>query len=47
MIDDDEQFRELVRHFCRKRAISFTGAGDPPAALSALAGQTFDVFWST
>ena len=43
MIDDDEQFRELVRHFCRKRGHLFTGAGDPPAALSALAGQTFDV----
>jgi len=42
MIDDDEQFRELVEHFCAKRGNGFTGVGSAAAALAALACDTFD-----
>ncbi len=43
MIDDDEQFRDLVRHFCMKRGHVFAGVDSSAAALEALAGHTFDV----
>ena len=43
MIDDDEQFRELVRHFCTKRGHVFAGAESAAAALAVLAKQSFDV----
>jgi CheY-like chemotaxis protein len=43
MIDDDEQFRELARHYCVKRGHVFAGVGDSAAALAALARQSFDV----
>jgi DNA-binding NtrC family response regulator len=43
MIDDDEQYRELVRHFCVKRGHVFAGVGDAAAALAALAKQSFGV----
>ncbi len=43
MIDDDEQYRDLVRHFCTKQGYLFAGAGDAAAALAALARQPFDV----
>jgi len=43
MIDDDEQFRDLMRHFCTKRGHLFAGVDSSAAALAALATQTFDV----
>jgi CheY-like chemotaxis protein len=43
MIDDDEQFRELVRHFCAKRGHRFTGVDSAQRALAELAAQPFDV----
>jgi len=43
MIDDDDQFRGLVRHFCTKRGHVFAGVDSPAGALEALAGHTFDV----
>ena len=43
MIDDDEQFVDLVGHFCRKRGHVFAGVDSAAAALAALAGQPFDV----
>jgi PAS domain S-box-containing protein len=43
MIDDDEQFRELARHFCVKQGYRFTGVDSAATALEALAGQSFDV----
>ncbi len=43
MIDDDDQYRELVGHFCRKRGHVFAGVSDSAAALAALARQSFDV----
>ncbi len=43
MIDDDEQYRELVRHFCAKQGYIFTGVSDTAGAIAALAWQSFDV----
>jgi PAS domain S-box-containing protein len=43
MIDDDEQFRALVEHFCVKAGHAFSGVGSTPAALAALAAQPFEV----
>ncbi|MHB8834219.1 MAG: PAS domain S-box protein [Candidatus Methylomirabilia bacterium] len=43
MIDDDEQYRELVRHFCTKGGHVFSGVDSAAAALAALAAQPFDV----
>ena len=43
MIDDDEQYRELVQHFCVKGGHTFAGVDSAPAALAALAAQPFDV----
>jgi CheY-like chemotaxis protein len=43
MIDDDEQYRELVGHLCARRGHVFAGVDSAGAALAALAGQTFDV----
>jgi len=43
MIDDDDQFRELVGHYCLKRGHVFTGADSAAAALEALAAQPCDV----
>ncbi len=43
MIDDDEQYRELVRHFCSRRGHVCAGVDTVAAALAALAGQSFDV----
>jgi PAS domain S-box-containing protein len=43
MIDDDEQYRELVQHFCTKHGHSFAGVDSAAAALSVLDGSAFDV----
>jgi CheY-like chemotaxis protein len=43
MIDDDGQYRELVRHFCAKHGHACTGVDSAAAAIKALAGATFDV----
>jgi PAS domain S-box-containing protein len=43
MIDDDEQFRELVRHYCAKGGHLFAGVESAAAALATLAKQSFDV----
>jgi len=43
MIDDDVQYRDLVRHFCAKWGYVFAGVASPAAALTALAGQSYDV----
>jgi PAS domain S-box-containing protein len=43
MIDDDEQYRDLVRSFCTRRGHIFAGVDSAAAALAALAGQPFDV----
>ncbi len=43
MIDDDEQYRDLVRYFCAKQGHVFAGADDAAAALAALGRQSFDV----
>ena len=43
MIDDDEQFRELIQHFCAKRGYPFAGVDSAAAAIAALARATFDV----
>jgi len=43
MIDDDEHFRDLVRHHCTKQGHFFAGADSAAGALEALAGQPFDV----
>jgi two-component system OmpR family response regulator len=43
MIDDDEQFRDLVQHFCTRQGFVFAGVGSAAGALSALAGRSFDV----
>ncbi|MHB8836602.1 MAG: PAS domain S-box protein [Candidatus Methylomirabilia bacterium] len=43
MIDDDGQYRELVRLFCTKRGHAFAGVDSAAAALAALAGNAFDV----
>lgn len=41
--DDDEQYRELVQHYCVKRGHAFTGVDSAAAALVALTAQPFDV----
>jgi len=43
MIDDDEQFRELVRHHCTRHGHDFAGVDAAAAAINALAGSAFDV----
>lgn len=43
MIDDDEQFLDLVGYFCRKRGHFFAGVDSAAAALAALAAAPFDV----
>jgi PAS domain S-box-containing protein len=43
MIDDDEQYRDLVRHFCTKGGHRFTGVDRASQALAELAAQPFDV----
>ncbi len=43
MIDDDEQFRELMEIFCAKGGHVFAGVDSAAAALAALAAQPFDV----
>jgi PAS domain S-box-containing protein len=43
MIDDDEQYRDLVRHFCSRPGHDFAGVGSAAAALAALAGRPFDL----
>jgi DNA-binding response OmpR family regulator len=43
MIDDDEQYRELVRHFCTKQGLLFAGVDGAAAALAALAAEPFDL----
>jgi CheY-like chemotaxis protein len=43
MIDDDDQFRDLVRYFCTKRGHVFAGVDSSAGALEALAGSVFDV----
>ena len=43
MIDDDDQFRDLVRHYCTKQGHVFAGASDSAAALAVLVTQSFDV----
>jgi len=43
MIDDDEQYRELVRLHCTKRGLRCVGVDSAAAALTALAAQPFDV----
>ena len=45
MVDDDEQYRELVGHFCTKRGHVFAGVDSVAAALAALAGSAFDVLF--
>jgi PAS domain S-box-containing protein len=43
MIDDDEQYRELVELFCAKRGHVFAGVGSAATALASLAAQPCDV----
>ncbi len=43
MIDDDEQYRQMVQHFCAKRGHLFVGVDSTAAALAALAGSACDV----
>ena len=43
MIDDDEQFRDLVRLFCEGRGYVLEGVDSSAAALELLAGKPFDV----
>jgi two-component system phosphate regulon response regulator OmpR len=43
MLDDEDGIRHLFERACLKRGHSFTGAATLQEALTALAGQQFDV----
>lgn len=43
MVEDDDDFRQIVLRRLARRGLEVLGVGDPPAALEACRSQTFDV----